>query len=162
MNKAILYKMLRWATVLLAVIFLVNLYSDGKEGVTDASFAELNEAVCAQVDTSLMQLAEPERLERFYGVRAEEFANCTLYLPIDSMVYVEELVLIELKDASQKEALLAAIDARLNTQKNTFENYNLYGQYEKLCDHAVIEVRGNFVLFAINCDAAVKAFLAAV
>ena len=159
MNKALLFKILRWATVVLALVFLVNLCYDGKETASKATFEDLRQAVSAQADSTLLQLSDADRLERFYGLKAEDFANCMLYLPTDAVVYVEEILLLELADPAQKEAVLAAIEARLTTQKNTFENYNLYGQYEKLCDKAHIEVRGNFVLFVINADAAHQAFL---
>lgn len=162
MNKALLFKILRWATVVLALVFLVNLCYDGKEKTSKASFEDLRQAVSAQADPTLLQLSEADRLERFYGLKAEEFANCMLYLPTDAVVYVEEILLLELAEPAQLDAVLAAIDARLQTQKNTFENYNLYGQYEKLCDKTHVEVRGNFVLFVINADAAWQAFTDAV
>ena len=44
----------------------------------------------------------------------------------------------------------------------TVENYNMFGQYEKLTQKTHIEVRGNFILFVISCDAAYDAFLATV
>ena len=66
---------------------------------------------------------------------------------------------MELKDEAQKQTVLDAIDARLQTQKKTFENYNLFGQYEKLTQQTHIEVRGNFILFVISCDDAYQAFL---
>ncbi len=159
MNKALLFKILRWATVAVALVFVISLCYDGGESTAKVGFEELKQAVSAQADASLMQLAEADRLERFYGLKAEDFANCMLYLPTDAVVYVEEILLIECKDGAQKEAVLSAIEARLQTQKNTFENYNLYGQYEKLCGKAHVEVRGNFILFVINADAARQAFL---
>lgn len=158
MNNALIFKILRWSCVLIALIFLISLCTDS-DGDTAASFDELQTAVSMQADTSLVQLADAQKIERFYGLNAEEFANCLLYLPTDSVVYVEEILLIECKDEAQKEAVLSAIEARLDTQKKTFENYNMFGQYEKLCDKAFTEVRGNFILFVINCDAAHQAFL---
>lgn len=158
MNLTTIYKILRWASVLLAVLLLISWCGTG-ETTTAVEFSVLNEAVCAHIDRTAMTKADADRLERFYGLNAEDYVNCTLYLPSDSMVYVEELLLIELKDDAQKDAVLAAIEDRLNTQKNTFENYNLFGQYEKLTDHAHVEVCGSFVLFTVNVDDAWQAFL---
>ena len=52
-----------------------------------------------------------------------------------------------------------AIEARLQTQKNTFEGYGVE-QYDLLTNHAVVEVRGNYILFVVspNAEAARKAF----
>lgn len=156
MNKTVFYKILRWATVLLAVIFLVVL--SGKAPETTATFAQLEAAVNDEVDLSLMQEAGADKLSRFYGLNAAEFKNFILYYPTDFMS-VEEVLLIEMVDETQKELVLDAIDARLDTQKENFENYGSDGQYEKLCTNAVTEIRGNFVLFAVHEDAVVDAFL---
>lgn len=158
MNLTTIYKILRWASVALAVLLLIG-WCATDETTTAVEFSVLNEAVCAHVDQTAMTKAEADRLERVYGLNAEDYVNFALYLPSDSMVYVEELLLVELKDDAQKDAVLAAIDDRLNTQKNTFENYNLFGQYEKLTDHAHVEVCGRFILFTVNADDAWQAFL---
>lgn len=158
MNLTTIYKALRWAIVALALLLLIG-WCDTGESTTAVSFSDLNEAVCAHIDRTAMTQADADRLERFYGLNEEDYVNLTLYIPSDSMVYVEELLLVELKEASQKETVLAAIEERLNTQKNTFENYNLFGQYEKLTDHAHVEVCGSFILLTVNVDDAWQAFL---
>ena len=157
MSDAVIYKILRWTTVVVALVFLISLSSG--DGDTSATYAQIETQISAKMDFSLVQKADDAKLERFYGLRAEDFANCILYIPTDGVVYVEELLLVELKDEAQKQTVLDAIDARLQTQKKTFENYNLFGQYEKLTQQTHIEVRGNFILFVISCDDAYQAFL---
>ena len=157
MNNAVLYKILRWSTVLIALVFLISISSGEKD--TQATFAQIETQVSAKMDLSVVQKAEAGKLERFYGLNESDFANCILYIPTDGVVYVEELLLVELKDDGQKQTVLDAINARLETQKKTFENYNMFGQYEKLTQQTHIEVRGNFILFVISCDAAYQAFL---
>lgn len=168
MNNTILYKILRWSAVLIALIFLINFGADDAD--TTASFAQIETAVSkALLDAAkdeknepIVSEAEADKLERFYGLNAEDFANSILYIPTDGVVYVEELLLIEVRDEAQKEAVLQAVNARLETQKKTFENYNMFGQYEKLTQKVHIEIRGNFILFIVNCDAAYDAFLSVV
>ena len=157
MSDAVIYKILRWTTVVVALVFLISLSSGDAD--TNATYAQIETQVSAKMDLSLVQKADDAKLERFYGLRAADFANCILYIPTDGVVYVEELLLVELKDEAQKQTVLDAIDARLQTQKKTFENYNLFGQYEKLTQQTHIEVRGNFILFVISCDDAYQAFL---
>ncbi len=160
MNDTLIYKILRWTTVLLALIFIINLASDDTD--TKATFAQLEMAISEKIDLSLSQKVGADKLEVFYGLNTEDYANCVLYLPTDGVVYVEELLLVEVKDEAQKETVLSAVNARLDTQKKTFENYNMFGQYEKLTEKTHIEVRGNFILFVISCDAAYEAFLSVV
>lgn len=158
-TKTVFYKVLRWTAVILAVVFLFLISRDAPE--TKATFAQLEAAVSDKVDLSLMQKAGPDKLEQFYGLKAAEFRNSILYYPTDFMS-VEEVLLIELTDESQLELVQAAIESRLDRQKETFDGYGSDGQYDKLCSKAVTEVRGNFVLFTINGDAVVDAFLGAV
>ena len=56
----------------------------------------------------------------------------------------------------------AAIEARLETQKASFDGYGIE-QYDMLTNNAVVEVRGNFVLFVVNAASAQarEAFLGA-
>lgn len=158
MNNTLIYKILRWLTVLLAIVFLSSYGSDSEPSATKATFADLEAAISAQVDTTVMQKADSEKLERFYGLNAADFAGCALYYPLDFMS-VEEILLIELTDPSQETAVRESIEARLARQKETFDGYGSDGQYEKLCNNVRIEVRGSFLLFTVNCESAAQAFL---
>ena len=74
----------------------------------------------------------------------------------------EEVLIVKLKDLQQQQTVSDAIEARLQTQKNTFEGYGVE-QFDMLTNHCYVELRGNFVLFVVNpnADAARKAFLGA-
>jgi trehalose-6-phosphatase len=74
----------------------------------------------------------------------------------------EEVLIVKLKDMSQQEQVRTAIEKRIETQKTTFEGYGVE-QFELLTNNAVVEVRGNFVLFIVNANSAEaqKAFLKA-
>ena len=69
---------------------------------------------------------------------------------------------MKLSDMSQQELVRAAAEARLATQKTTFEGYGVE-QFDMLTNASVIEVRGNYVLFVVNSAFAEarKAFLGA-
>ena len=75
----------------------------------------------------------------------------------------EELLIVKLSDVSQQEMVRKAVEARIATQKNTFEGYGVE-QFEMLSNNAVVEVRGNYVLFVVNAASAEaqKAFLNAI
>ena len=65
----------------------------------------------------------------------------------------EELLLLKLRDTSQQEAVRAAVEARLETQKTSFDGYGLE-QYDLLTNHSILDIRGNYVLFVVHKDAA--------
>ena len=67
------------------------------------------------------------------------------------------MILVEMKF----ESISAAKTAKPTpTQKNTFEGYGVE-QFEMLSNNAVVEIRGNYVLFVVNANsqAALDAFL---
>jgi hypothetical protein len=99
---------------------------------------------------------------RLYGLDPASFEGCVLYYPTTNMM-AEELLIVKLSDLSQQEAVRAAVEARIATQKNTFEGYGVE-QFEMLTNNAVVEVRGNYILFVVNgaSAAARDAFLRAI
>ena len=102
--------------------------------------------------------ADNQMVKRFYGLDPSDYAGCILYYPNTNMM-AEEVLIVKLKDVSQQQTVTDAIEARLQTQKNTFEGYGVE-QYDLLTNHAVVEVRGNYILFVVspNAEAARKAF----
>ena len=159
MKKSVFYEILRWASVALALALIV--YHSLQNRVSSADPAAVTQAVAATVDTSAMQEADAQMVKRLYGINPADYESCTLYYPTTNMG-ADELLIVKLKDLSQQEALSAAVDARLQTQKTAFDGYGAE-QFALLNDHAVIEPRGNYFLFVVSADseAAAAAFRAA-
>lgn len=157
--KSTVYELARWAVVLAAVIFLALQF--GGSTVSSAEPEAVEEAVVAKLDMSNMIRADNQMVKRFYGLDPSAYEACILYYPTTNMM-AEELLIVKLADTQQGEAVRAAAQQRLETQKNTFEGYGVE-QYEMLTNNSVIEVRGNYVLFVVSASSAEarKAFLAA-
>ena len=99
-----------------------------------------------------MLKADNQMIKRLYGLDPAAFESCVLYYPTTNMM-AEELLIIKLSDTAQAEAVAAAIESRLETQKASFDGYGIE-QYDMLTNNAVVEVRGNFVLFVVNAASA--------
>lgn len=157
--KKIILEIARWAAVLAAVISLVSMF--GGDPVSDADPAAVEEAVVAQLDMSQVLEGDNQMIKRLYGLDPAAYEACVLYYPGTNMV-AEELLIVKLADTAQQDTVRAAVEARLETQKTTFDGYGVE-QYDMLTNHTVLEVRGNWVLFAVNAksQAALEAFLAA-
>lgn len=155
-TKSLIYEIARWAAVAAAVVSLFIMF--GGNTASSAQPEAVAAAVTETVDMSNMTLAENQMVKRLYGLDPSSFDGCILYYPTTNMM-AEELLIIKLSDMSQQETVRAAIEARLQTQKNTFEGYGVE-QFDMLTNNSIIEIRGNFVLFVVNsnCDAALKAF----
>ena len=142
-QKTILLELLRWLCAGLAVVFLV--VSFRQEPVRSS-------AVTASIDLSALQEGSVQMVKRLYGLNPSDFDGCLLYYPQTNME-AEELLLLKLRDTSQQEAVRAAVEARLETQKTSFDGYGLE-QYDLLTNHSILDIRGNYVLFVVHKDAA--------
>ena len=155
-----LYEIARWSAAVAAVISLIWMF--GGNTVSNADPVEVAEAVVETIDMENMLEADNQLIKRFYGLDPASFEDCILYYPTTNMM-AEEVLIVKLKDMSQQAQVRAAIEKRLQTQKTTFEGYGVE-QFELLTNNAVIEVRGNFILFVVNANSAEaqKAFLKAI
>ena len=155
-----LYEIARWSAAVAAVISLIWMF--GGNTVSNADPVEVAEAVVETIDMENMLEADNQLIKRFYGLDPASFEGCILYYPTTNMM-AEEVLIVKLKDMSQQEQVRTAIEKRIQTQKTTFEGYGVE-QFELLTNNAVIEVRGNFILFIVNADSAEaqKAFLKAI
>ena len=155
-----LYEIARWSAAVAAVISLIWMF--GGNTVSNADPAEVAEAVVETIDMENMLEADNQLIKRFYGLDPASFEGCILYYPTTNMM-AEEVLIVKLKDMSQQEQVRTAIEKRIETQKTTFEGYGVE-QFELLENNAVIEVRGNFILFVVNANSAEaqKAFLKAI
>ena len=154
-----LYEIARWSAAVAAVISLIWMF--GGNTASNADPVEVAEAVVETIDMENMLEADNQLIKRFYGLDPSSFEACILYYPTTNMM-AEEVLIVKLKDTSQQEQVRTAIEKRIQTQKTTFEGYGVE-QFELLTNNAVVEVRGNFVLFIVNANSAEaqKAFLKA-
>lgn len=157
--KTGIFEISRWTAVVLALICLLTMFGSNK--ISNADSAEVEAAVVAELDMSAMVKADNQMVKRLYGLDPAAFESCILYYPNTNMM-AEELLILKLSDTAQQQSVRAAIEARVETQKTTFDGYGVE-QYALLTDNCIIDIRGNFVLFVVNadCDAAQKAFAGA-
>ena len=158
--KRAFYELARWVVLAVAVISLMIMF--GGDTVSNADPADVEAAVLAEIDMTNMLQGDNKMIKRFYGLDPAAFDACILYYPTTNMM-AEELLIVKLSDVSQQETVRKAVEARIATQKNTFEGYGVE-QFEMLSNNAVVEVRGNYVLFVVNAASAEaqKAFLGAI
>lgn len=156
-GKIVFYEIARWIAAALALVCLFSMFGGNTASSADAE--DVAAAVTDVIDMSNMVEAENQMIKRLYGLDPAAFESCILYYPTTNMG-AEELLIVKLSDMSQQDAVRAAAEARLATQKNTFEGYGVE-QFDLLTNHSVLEVRGNYILFVVSssCDEARRAFL---
>ena len=155
--KALLLEIARWAVALAAVICLVLMFR--ADPISDADPVAVRAAATEQMDLSQVLEADNQMLRRLYGLDPSAYESIVLYYPATNMG-AEELLIVKLASVDQADSVRSAIDARLQTQKNTFDGYGVE-QTDLLTNHAAVEVRGNYVLFVVSktADQVRQAFL---
>lgn len=160
MKKTIVYSVLRWLSV--AVILGILIGKGAQNKISSAAFDDVVAAVEPTMVSDSVQKADTQLVKRLYGLDPADYEGLELYAPVSNMD-AEELLIIKLKDLSQQETVSAAVEKRLQTQKKSFDGYGAE-QFALLNDSSVIEMRGNYLLFAVskNSGDAKAAFLRAI
>ena len=138
---------------LFQVISLVVLFSGVWLLTREKTYNEIDVNKVAQNLVELMPdtvVSENDMVvkERF-GVEANAF-NALAYYGPNSNMDAAELLLIDMKDTSQKEAVTDAIQKRIDYQKTCFEGYGV--DQMELINQAKIIVYGHYVLFIVSED----------
>ena len=144
--KKLLLEAARWAVALTAVISLAVMFRSAP--ISDADPNAVREAVTARMDLTNVLEADNQMIRRLYGLDISAYESCILYYPATNLG-AEELLIVKLADPELGDTVRAAVEARLKTQKNTFDGYGVE-QTDLLNNHAVVEVRGNYVLFVVG------------
>lgn len=142
--------------MLLLVIYIGVLLSS-KEN-SNASFASVEKAVYLAVQSKTLEEADGQLMKRLYGINEKDFDDIILSYTNETMG-VEEILLIKDKNAESLDAAEEAVQKRVSTQKKNFEGYG--EEQVKLLNQAVVERKGNFLLFVVspNAEKCRKAFL---
>ncbi len=136
------FTIIKFACLALLIVFLVSQISGNK--ISSTGFPQMKEQVVASADLSAMQEADNQMIKRLYGLDPVEYEGVLLYYPTTNMG-AEELFLIKLSDISQQEAVENAVNARLKTQKDSFEGYGV--EQTAMLEKSIVDVQGNYILF---------------
>ena len=131
------------------VFFLYTKMSGSR--LSTVTFADMQSAVTGAADMATMQEADNQMIKRLYGLDPSLYDGVCLYYPLTNMG-AEELFLLKLKDTSQQDEVRSAIEARLATQKKSFEGYGI--EQSAMLNRSVYEVRGNYAIFVSADDTA--------
>lgn len=149
MSKERIFSVLRWLCVLALIVFIATRFQS--QSISDANIDEVAAAATSKMDMTNLQVGDNQMIKRLYSLSPADYEGCVLYYPMTNME-AEELFIVKLSDIAQQESVVAALQARVETQKNTFDGYG-FEQYDLLTNHCIIRAEGNFVLFVVGADA---------
>ena len=148
--------LIKWIFALLIIVLIVLKFTGNR--VSNADLKDVKKVVEKTVkDDDTVLDGDNVMVKRLYGIDPADYDGIMLKYPSTNM-NVNEVFLVKLKDVKQQDQILEAVEKRLETRKNNFENYGT-NQYSIL-KKSVTDVQGNYIMFVVNekTDPIVKAF----
>ena len=137
----------KYLLILVLAGFIFLQLSTNRESTAD--FSGVQEAVLAAADTETMVESDNMMFKRLYGLDAGDYDAVMLFTPTTNMG-AEELLLVKLRDLSQQETVVTAMETRIETQIGVFEGYGV--EQTAMLEKAVLEVQGNYILLVVAAD----------
>ena len=141
------YKIYYRLLAVLVVVVFVGLYKVLE--VKDINISEIRNAIINSTDVSVMDEDDGTKLRKLYGVNKYDLDQFIYYGPKSNMD-ANEILIIKPKNDSDTEKIEKAITNRINTQSDSFRNYNKE-QYEILSNH-ILEKKDGYIILLISKD----------
>lgn len=145
--------------ILIACLLAFVFFTVASDPISDTPIEEVSQVVVEAMgdDTETMDEEDGRAFKRDFGLSANDYEGVVYYAPASNMEATEVLV-VKLSDTSQQQELRDAVETRIFQQLNTFEGYA--PEQAGLMKDAVLDIRGNYVLYAVgpNAPAARSAF----
>ena len=141
------YKIYYRLLAVLVVVVFVGLYKVFE--VKDINISEIRNAIINSTDVSVMDEDDGTKLRKLYGVNKYDLDQFIYYGPKSNME-ANEILIIKPKNDSDTEKIEKAITNRINTQSDSFRNYNKE-QYEILSNH-ILEKKDGYIILLISKD----------
>ena len=145
--KKFKYKIYYRLLAVLVVVVFVGLYKVLE--VKDINISEIRNAIINSTDVSVMDEDDGTKLRKLYGVNKYDLDQFIYYGPKSNME-ANEILIIKPKNDSDTEKIEKAITNRINTQSDSFRNYNKE-QYEILSNH-ILEKKDGYIILLISKD----------
>lgn len=140
--KAVKFKEFLCVVVLaLFIAFLTNGTS-----VSDKSAQEVFEKVSATVDMAELAKCDKAKLKKETGFEAGQFEDVLFYAS-DNVMQVREIMIVKLKEETQAQPLMKALEKRVSQKANLFKGYA--PEQSAMLESYVLESRGGFVFFCV-------------
>jgi len=122
----------------------------GTNGKTPAP-ADITTKIMQQVKLAETEEITADRLSRFYTVDSSSIDKMSLYVST-SLASADEVGVFVGKSSADTAKIQTAVEARITKREQDFNGYNST-EYAKVQKN-VVEVRGNYVFFAVCADSA--------
>lgn len=141
-------RFMKYISVVLILLFIVvlMLFTSG----SSKPFDEVEKKVEASLDTENLVKQDQAALKRNFGLNAADYSG-VMYYSSEFSISAEEVLLVQVKNDSQVQEVVNAMEDRIQTRKNDFEGYA--PEQVKLLEDAQQSVRGKYIFFAVSSKA---------
>ena len=129
---------------LICFIFLIS----REDSYSDKSVKDVVEAVSAEINVEDLKLYEKNKIQEEFGIEFQDIDSYAYYAS-DSVMNVEELLVIKLKEGVKADSITEKIETRVKDKQVLFEGY-APEQSAMLKNHILISQKG-FIFYAV-CD----------
>ena len=141
-----MYKKTKILLILVTILAIVVLFGRNTT-YKDIPLENIKESVMNVTDKEKFTEGNHKFLKRFYGLNDEDYEE-TIYLMGSSTMDASELLIIKVTDKSQIDTIENSINARIESQGNSFKDY-APEQYA-LIQNNELSIKGNYVFFVIG------------
>lgn len=146
MNK---HRVIEIICVVFLVCFIFVISADDK--YSDKTVKEVIYAVSDQVDMEAVSSLKKNKVKQEFGIDFEDIDSFAYYAS-DSIMTVDELLVIKLKEGVKADGITEKIRTRVNDKQILFEGYA--PEQSALLKNYVLTYRNGFIFYAVGSDAA--------
>ena len=109
----------------------------------------IEKEITSTINTENFSKGSLKELRRFFNINSDDILDFLIYTPAYTMD-VNEILILKLKDNSNIDAIKDAIDARVESQIQTFGSY---GPTQcALLEDYIVKSKGNYIFYSVSPD----------
>jgi hypothetical protein len=143
MNK---HRAIEIICVVFLVFFIFLISADDK--YSDKTVKEVVNAVSAEVDMEDLTSFKKNKVKEEFGIEFQNVDSCAYYAS-DSVMNVEELLVIKLKEGAKADSITEKIENRVKDKQVLFEGYA--PEQSALLKNYILIYQKGFIFYAV-CD----------
>ena len=139
---------MKYVILVFIILYLIMLmvYASGSK----RAFSEVEKAVSSVLNSDELTKMDERMLKKNFGLNSADYQG-VMYYASPSSVSAAEVLLIQVKNESQTDAVTDSIEKRKAQRMEDFEGY--LPEEVKLLEDAQLSVRGKYIFYAVSSDA---------
>ena len=111
--------------------------------------ALIDEKITSSINTENFSKGSTKELRRFFNINSDDILDFIIYTPSYTMD-VNEILILKVKEDSNIDAIKDSIDARVESQIQTFGSYG--PEQCALLEDYILKSKGNYIFYCVSPD----------